>query len=56
MWIKEFIQELKTKDKCFEKHNKDGVCNGEYGGDAGTDYLSYKCIDCKHLTMIFRNY
>jgi hypothetical protein len=52
--IKDFFIELKTKDKCFEEHNKDGVCNGLVGGDSWSDYLCYSCMDCPHLTWIIR--
>ena len=34
---------------CYMKYgNKDETCYGIYGGDIGTDYLSYSCIGCPY--------
>ena len=51
--IKRFFHELRTKDKCFEKHkNKNNICYGMYGGDNWSENHSYECMDCPHLSII----
>ena len=43
---------LIDKDKCFEENkNEKGICYGLYGGDRGTEYHCYDCVDCPHLTI-----
>lgn len=54
-FIKDLLNELCTKDKCFAQNkNKYGVCYGKHGGDMYTDYHSYTCVGCPHLTLIFK--
>ena len=53
-FIKDMLHELHTKDKCFAQNNMNGVCYGKHGGDKYTEYYLYSCVDCPHLTLIFK--
>ena len=53
-YIKDLLHELRTKDKCFSQCNMNGVCYGKHGGDQYTEYLSYSCVGCPHLTLVFK--
>jgi len=51
-FLKKIYKIIISKDKCFEEHQRNGVCNGLSGGDWFTDYLDWGCVNCLHLTMI----
>lgn len=48
--LKKYID--KKHDKCFEQHNKNGVCYGLASCDKWLGNYCSDCIGCKHLTMI----
>ena len=44
---------LDKYDKCYSEMETQGIavfemCGGVVGGDKGTEYLDYKCIDCPY--------
>lgn len=54
--IKKLINKFKksSKEKCYNTMKQYGIaenefCNGVFGGDYNTGYLSYDCIDCKYF-------
>lgn len=47
------IAVMTDHDKCYSKMETQGIavfgmCGGVVGGDKGTEYLDYKCIDCPY--------
>lgn len=38
------------REKCFKDNSRNGICYGCVGGDRYTNYLSYLCVDCPHLS------
>ena len=50
--VKKFFAQFKKENTCYPICRRtDGTCGGRLGGDKGTDYLSYDCIDCKYYEM-----
>ena len=58
--IKELIAKVKaylSHERCYSEMEEKGIaamsrCRGLAGGDSGSDYLQYNCMDCPHLCIV----
>ena len=42
------------REKCFRENNRDNKCYGLLGGNKSTNYVSFACVDCPHLTPLVK--
>lgn len=57
--IKKFIKRIRyyfSHKSCYNRKQLSGkvvfgMCCGEFGGDVGSGYISYQCMDCPYLML-----
>ena len=54
-WIKRIVYKS-SHDYCYDMREAEGIavfgmCSGVVGGDRGTGYLAWYCVDCPYLVL-----